>query len=138
MGEIVLLHGTRHEVELCITCGIAYTVPEIVCNEQRRNGGYHYCPNGHQQGWGKGNTEFDKLRRERDRAVQEQARLEQEAREAEQRALKAEAATKRLKKRAAAGVCPCCHRTVSQMQKHMATKHPEYVKSNVVELKRLA
>lgn len=138
MTDVVLLRGSRHELHECITCGVVYTVPESVCNEQRRGGGYHSCPNGHQQGWGKGNTELDRLRRERDRAVQEQARLEQEAREAAERAAKAEAATKRLEKRVAAGVCPCCHRTVSQMKKHMATKHPEYVADNVLALKRPA
>jgi hypothetical protein len=24
-------------------------------------------------------------------------------------------------------VCPCCQRTVSQMARHIKTKHPEYV-----------
>lgn len=36
------------------------------------------------------------------------------------------------KKRASAGVCPCCNRTVSQMARHMQAKHPDY---NVVPLK---
>lgn len=32
----------------------------------------------------------------------------------------------RLKTRAKNGVCPCCHRTVSQLAKHMESKHPNF------------
>lgn len=48
--------------------------------------------------------------------------------------------TKRLKKRAVAGTCPCCHRTVNAMVRHMKTKHPEFVAqdtTNVVPIKAI-
>lgn len=32
----------------------------------------------------------------------------------------------RVKKRVAAGVCPCCNRTFADLARHMAGKHPEY------------
>ena len=37
----------------------------------------------------------------------------------------------RLKKRAIAGVCPCCNRTFQQLAAHMAHKHPDYKQPEV-------
>jgi hypothetical protein len=45
---------------------------------------------------------------------------------------------KRIKKRAAAGTCPCCQRSFSNMATHMKRQHPDYVKesgANVVPIK---
>ena len=36
----------------------------------------------------------------------------------------------RQKKRAAAGVCPCCNRTFKQLARHMERKHPNYTKGD--------
>jgi hypothetical protein len=122
---------------------VVYTVPLALIEHQRKEGGHHTCCNGHSQGWGKGETEMDKLRRERDRAIQQQARLEDEKREALAKAAREVAAaqkeTRRLKKRASVGVCPCCTRTVSQLARHMKMKHPEFVAeetTNVVPIKK--
>lgn len=123
----VLVYGTRCEEMQCITCGVSYTVPCVVADHQRKHGGYHHCPNGHSQGWGKGNTEFDRIRQERDLLKQNEARLEDELRAAQKKAEK-------VAKRVAAGVCPCCTRTFSNMARHMKTKHPDY---NVVPLKAI-
>lgn len=81
------------------------------------------------------------MRRERDLAKQQLARAEDEKRAAERKAEKALKETKRLKKRAAVGVCPCCSRTVGQLARHMKTKHPEFVAeetTNVVPIKKAA
>jgi hypothetical protein len=32
----------------------------------------------------------------------------------------------RLKGRAKAGFCPCCNRSFSQLERHMASKHPNF------------
>lgn len=136
MGDVTLIRGTRYEVHTCITCGVVYALSEAVSNEQRLRGGYHYCPNGHSQGWDKNGSELERMRRERDRAVQNAARLADETREAEAKAEAARKALLRHKKRAAAGTCPCCKRTFSDMARHMNTKHPDFVdRSNVVALK---
>ena len=58
------------------------------------------------------------------------------AHDAETRAAAAKAREHRLKRRVAAGTCPCCQRTVAQLARHMQTKHPDYGKTdNVVALK---
>jgi uncharacterized protein (DUF3084 family) len=83
-----------------------------------------FCINGHPQVYCESTA--DKLRRERDTLKQQMARIEEEKRDAEKRAAAAEAATNRLRKRVAAGICPCCHRSVRQLAQHMKTKHPDF------------
>jgi hypothetical protein len=127
MGDVILIRNTRHVVCDCITCGVVFTVPESMHEHQQQEGGFHHCPNGHSQGWTKEKSERERLRLERDRLKQRQAMLEDEIRAERERAEKAEAATKRLKKRTAAGVCPCCTRTFVNVQRHMQSKHPNVV-----------
>jgi len=143
--EIILIRGTRYVVWECRTCGCVSTVPEIMNGQARAEGGYRHCPSGHAWGWSKETSEREQLRRERDRLKQDAARLEQERADAwatatalHARAAKAEADTKRLKKRASAGSCPCCRRTFSNMATHMKRQHPDFVKdggTNVIKLK---
>lgn len=90
-----------------------------------------WCPNGHVQSYQ--TSEADKLRKElaETRSREERTKLERDRAQQLARILEAQKATaegklKRAKKRAAAGVCPCCHRTVKQMVEHIKTKHPEY------------
>lgn len=106
-------------------CGTPFMLPSLLLNAARNSGHTIYCPHGHTIVWSE--TEADKLRRERDRLKQDAARLEEERSVATIRAEKAEAATLRLQKRAASGVCPCCNRTFLNMQRHMKSKHPNVV-----------
>lgn len=108
----------------CITCGVRYVLPRARWDSQIAQGGYHFCPNGHCQGWSKDGCENAKLRRERDNLKQQMARIEQEA--GEQRA-EAAREIKRLKKRASAGTCPCCQRTFGNLATHMKHQHPAFV-----------
>ncbi len=126
-------NGTVYVWEQCGTCGVWYTVPEIVYEHQRKMGGFHTCPSGHSWGWkqGQGEDAFDALRRERDQAVQEKARLEDEARAAWETAneqvaqrSKIERELKRVRQRITHGVCPCCNRSFANVQRHMKSKHP--------------
>jgi hypothetical protein len=146
MSEIILLRGTRHVVWECRSCGCVSTVPEVMNEHLRAEGGYRHCPSGHAWGWSKETCEREQLRRERDRLKQDAARLEDEKRQAwatatalRERADKAEKATKRLKKRTSAGTCPCCNRTFGNMAEHMKHQHPEFVAdggAKVVPIKR--
>lgn len=119
----------------CWKCKCVYHLPSELHDAARRSESISFwCPYEHSAHFPQGETDEDKLRRELNSQRQQNARLEDEARASRAAALKAEKATKRLKKRVAAGVCPCCHRTVGQMAKHMATKHPEFVHQNVARL----
>lgn len=139
--ELILLRGTRHVVTDCINCGIVFTVPQTVWNQQRDKGGYHHCPNGHGQGWSKERSESERIRLERDRLKQQLAEKDDEiARErrwrdeeserrsaAERRAAAARGQVTKLKKGASAGKCPCCRRTFQNMYDHMRKQHPGFV-----------
>lgn len=120
----------------CIRCKCEVWLPDALYEAAHRAAGSinFYCGYGHPMVFAEGESEEQKLRRERDRLKQQTARLEDEAREARERAERAEAAHKRLKKRTAASTCPCCSRTFNNMSRHMKTKHPEFIAENVVKL----
>lgn len=127
--DVIRIRGEEYAVTQCGVCGVWYVVPLFVHQRHYWDGGYSYCPNGHTWGWHTGaeNAAREAVRRERDQLKQDAARLEQEI--AAERA-RAEAAEKRIvevRRRATAGVCPCCSRTFSDVQRHMLTKHPNVV-----------
>jgi hypothetical protein len=126
----------------CITCGVTYAIPTTLYDQHKKMGGFHHCPNGHQQGWSAdGTSDFANLRRERDRLAQkiaekdDEIKLQRERREAaDRREAAARGVATRLKNRAINGVCPCCHRTVSQLARHMKSKHPDFATAEIVPL----
>lgn len=143
MTRTTKLGGITCAVDECLTCGIPYTVPLMVWENNYKKGGTHYCPNGHGQGWSKNECEDAVIRRERDRLKQETARLSDEVKQQREQREAAECSaaaykgqTTKLKKRAAAGVCPCCNRTFQNLARHMANKHPTFADDDkVVPLK---
>jgi hypothetical protein len=134
VAETVTLHGIRCIVLDCGTCGVPFTMPELVYNTQVEEGGFHTCPNGHSRGWDDSRSQREAKRREQERLKQAVAQKDDEIAELKARVstlvvtvATTKRETTRLKKHAAAGVCPCCHRTVRQMAAHMKSKHPDYV-----------
>ena len=108
----------------CGECGIMFQVPTGFDQERRESGGDWYCPNGHCRVYK--TREVDRLKRQlksaEDSAAWNRRRLESEQ--------NSHCATKghltRQKRRAAAGVCPCCDRTFKQLARHMKSQHPDY------------
>jgi hypothetical protein len=117
----------------CPECACAYYFPEKWCTNAADDKKSWKCPNGHGQQFT--SSPLETARRERDIAKQQLARAEQEAAAERRRAEAAQQETKRLKKRTAAGTCPCCQRTFSNMSIHMRKQHPEFVAENVVRMK---
>lgn len=140
----------------CYRCKSTVWIPDALYDAAQKGRGRveFFCAYGHGQVFSEGESDEQKLRRERDTLKQQMARLEQEtreaartaaeaiarakdaderARQAEQRATghktQATHARKRiaaLKARVSHGVCPCCNRTFGDLARHMATKHAEY------------
>jgi hypothetical protein len=132
--ERVRIFGLTCVVTECITCGLPFTVPLTVYEQHRKRGGYHHCPNGHQQGWSADRSQEGKERKELDRLRQQQAMWDEERRQLQataeterRRTAAARGQVTKLKKRAAAGVCPCCNRTFQDLSRHMAGQHPEFM-----------
>lgn len=114
----------------CPECGLMYGVPEPWRLERKGNGLTWYCPNGHTRYYVQGETELAKANRlKREMELQLQARINEEQhlrlvvekeRDSERRK------RRKIEKRIAAGVCPCCNRTFDDLHRHMQTKHKDY------------
>lgn len=125
--------------DTCCRCKSTMWLPAAVyaVARERQEEFTFYCSNGHAQHYTTGETETDKLRRERDRLNQRLAekdddiRREREAREAaERQAAAARGQVTKIKKRVGNGVCPCCTRSFANLRRHMETKHPNVVAFN--------
>lgn len=117
-------------------CGITFAVPDRWNKCRHDDHEWFYCPNGHRQHYS-GDSEEDKLRRERDRLAQriaerdDEIARQREARQATERQLSAtRGVVTRIKNRVGHGVCPCCNRTFGNLQTHMHKQHPDYPKSD--------
>ena len=115
--------------KVCPVCGVPYAVPEELDVWNRKAPSrYFYCPNGHELHYA-GKSEARQLEEARDalaveRSLHDQTRARLSAQKG--KATRARRERDRLRDRAAAGVCPCCHRTFKQLALHMKSKHPGF------------
>lgn len=127
----VLAYTERLVTQVCITCGVSFALPSELNERLKITHASFYCPNGHSQIYSgpteaeKANKVADALRAELAREQRRREMAEREAAAESNRATGLQRAADRAKKRAAAGVCPCCNRTFRALARHMATKHPE-------------
>lgn len=109
----------------CANCGCWFGITEWMDTKRREDASTFYCPNGHSLSFKKSLAE-----KERERADAAERRLAA-TRDLLKHEERSHAATRgqvtKLKKRASAGVCPCCNRTFQQLSRHMKNKHPEFV-----------
>lgn len=118
----------------CHRCGSAMAIPRELYDAAKRSDKVSFfCAYGHEAVFAKGDTEADKLRRERDRLVQRVAERDdeitrqRELREHTERQLSAtRGVVTRFKNRVGHGVCPCCNRTFGNLARHMVSEHPTW------------
>ena len=125
--DVVALVRTR-----CCACNMVFAIPELVEKSLRNTGRQFYCPLGHSLTYGKTriNELEQQIQRERARADQAEAKAsrQQEVTEYERRrAAAARGQLTKVKNRVGHGVCPCCNRTFGNLQRHMISKHPDYL-----------
>lgn len=120
---VTLAHQLNLETIECCSCGTVFAMQESIRRRRLNDGGWFYCPNGHQQHYSK--SETDRLRDKLAEQTRQATALAERAKNAENVAAKATTELKRIKKRMHAGVCPCCNRTFQNLQRHMATKHKD-------------
>jgi hypothetical protein len=126
-------------IEITCWCSIHFVIPKSLYNYyQRKNAKAHgsyelHCPVGHTMIPAKANAATDALKRqladkerqlqwERERATAQRARADR----AEHRDRARKGVVTKLKKRIANGVCPCCHRTFTNVARHMKGQHPDW------------
>lgn len=115
------------------SCGGVYALTKVYVENKREVGECWACPYC-RRGWGfDGSGENAKLKRKLERAKTDidYWRKDRDAVAAERdhanRCVAAERGAKtKLKKRAAAGLCPCCNRTLQNLARHMSGQHPGF------------
>lgn len=113
--------------EECCTCGITFAMTLDFKNHRREDHANFYCPAGHAQHY-TAESETQKLTRQL-RSANSRLTHTRDQLEATERSLSAQkGVTTKLRKRIAAGACPCCHRNFQNLARHMAGQHPDYGK----------
>jgi hypothetical protein len=136
MSSVTFVDGIKLTVETCWVCGTVFAMATPYANWARDNGKGFYCPKGDHLGYGEGTVQKleKQLAKEKHLREQETARLrdavthvqnERSCVEASLRSTKG--VVTKLKKRVAAGVCPCCTRSFANLGRHMKSKHPDFV-----------
>lgn len=133
MSTTLAYTGTLH-ILTCGVCQIPHAIPVEMYRDRSDNGGNWWCPNGHKLHFI--TTERDKLERELAAAKRSRDWAQVRARAAHDQAAAAERTARalrgwntRYRNKIAAGVCPVdgCRRHFSDVQAHIATKHPRWV-----------
>lgn len=130
MTSTMAYTATVRLVNVTCWCSIPFAIPQSLYNQaQGPNHTTFYCPAGHSCSYG--NNEFDRTKE--NLAWYEKALTRsQESESATARQLAAQkGVTTKLKKRIAAGVCPCCNRQFQNLHRHMAGQHPDFAGSDV-------
>ena len=119
-------------VVTCIDCGAPFGISDALHRHFRKTGETFYCPSGHSQCYretdeARYNKQLDQLNAQIIRA-KEEALYQRNLRLHTEHSL---AATKgvltKVKRRVAAGICPCCHRQFEDLRRHMGGQHPDFV-----------
>lgn len=115
----------------CARCSMDFGVTKRFDEDRRDNHKSFYCPQGHTNYYPQ-KSETEKLREEIERKERQVGRLtssrDQASARADHEAARAngyKGALVKTKKRIGKGVCPNCNRHFADVERHMATKHPE-------------
>lgn len=110
----------------CAYCHMDFGVTPAFEKKRRDDHKTFYCPTGHSNFYPQ-NSETERLRASLDSAKAQltHTRDQLQATEYQRRAQKAQ--NTKLRKRIAAGVCPCCNRTFQDLARHMDGQHPDYL-----------
>lgn len=118
-------------VHECSNCGCTYGITTAYERDRRKDHKTWYCPNGCARHYPQKNVEEQlraELARTEGQVAVERTRAQEAEREAvfernRARALKGHLT--RARRRAAAGICPCCKRSFKQVRDHMQGQHPD-------------
>ena len=126
MTKTLKLTVTFTEVA-CGECGGIYALAARYYEQQRVNGGFWNCPYCRCR-WGFSKKASELELAKADAKWQSSMLANERARHDQTRAslVGHKAAKTRLKNRIARGICPCCKRHFTNLQRHMDCKHPEF------------
>lgn len=125
MSEGLTVHMTKVKL---VCCGSVMMVPSFMDVKWREDGRKFYCPICRGE-LSYGTSRVAQLEKEKKRLEEERDRARRSAEFERNSRIAVQGHLTRAKKRAANGVCACCKRAFSNVEKHMKTKHPEFVKA---------
>jgi hypothetical protein len=106
-------------------CGVVFGLSAEYEKMRRRDHAVFYCPNGHVLSFHE-MTDAERLRRDLTRAQDRMATVERQLKSTEMRRRVTLGALNKAKARIAAGICPACDATFSDLEHHMSTAHPAF------------
>lgn len=126
---------------LCWKCKCPVLIPdELYAAAKRSSKVVFFCAYGHEAVFKEGETDLDKMRRERDRLAQcvaekndEIERQKEYRRETERQLSATRGVVTRIKNRVSKGVCPCCNRSFGNLARHMLNEHPDFTATEAAE-----
>lgn len=132
-------HSTTLVVEECPACHIVHGIPatlrDLALERSQAAPGetlWVFCPNGHRWSY-TGRNEAQRLKeqleweRQYRLSISAQAdQLKAEVKHERSRVKGYQGQLAKTKKRIGNGVCPCCNRHFTNVERHMASKHPNY------------
>lgn len=122
-----------HEIKIviieCASCSVDFGIGKQYQDNRRKDHGSFYCPNGHSNVYNQDNEE-EKQRKRADAAEARARSWRDQAEAAERSRIAQKAATTRLQKRVANGICPCCHRSFQNLRRHMSGQHPDFTEDD--------
>ena len=124
MSEVQTYQGTILVVD-CPNCGMEFGVPPRYDERRRDDHKSFYCPSWHSMNYEQ-ESDKERLKRQLDRAKDDAARARASFDQAAASLRATKGVVTKMKKRAAAGVCPCCTRTFQDLARHMKSKHPDF------------
>lgn len=135
MNDTTMKYSGTLVVEAC-WCGMKHAIPRTLrdhMNRQHENGEKQvgiYCPLGHVWEFsGKSQVEKEREHREATQARYQALRDQLDAEERSHAVTKGQLT--KAKKRIGKGVCPCCNRHFTNVERHMATQHPKHASESV-------
>ena len=112
----------------CPNCGIVFEVHEDWLQARFEDLRIFYCPNGHELSYKKSPLQALQEKKEQmERSLQAQLNEARHAQlVAEKAAKKALSDKRKVERRIAHGVCPCCNKVFADLSNHMMENHKDY------------
>ena len=128
MAQSIITSVETFQVEHCCNCGMAFAMTQDFQDRRRSDREGFFCPAGHRQYYvGKSDKQKIAELEQRVKGAYEYSDTLQKDIDHKVNQIRAhKGARTKLKKRIAAGVCPCCNRTFVNLGKHMKGQHPSY------------
>lgn len=112
----------------CWVCGVPFGISQSLRDNIREKNGTLFCPKGCRLGLGE--SDYSKLKKQKEQAERDLQAALNEANHAKLVAQrerdKAIKDKRKVERRIAHGVCPCCNQTFADIANHMLTEHKDF------------